>query len=127
MPNGAAANLAIGGASPVATLSGKLAAFASGRSELSLMPAGNSMLKFEFSGNGVGNVSELSSFDFSSLSNTGASAVPDAGFSRILAASSRDIGDENVNVIGLIGRHGAFARSRSQVNSAVNAARTLKL
>ena len=45
MPNGAAANLAIGGALPVCTLSGKAEALASGRPASSLSSAGISIVK----------------------------------------------------------------------------------
>ena len=44
MPNGAAANLAIGGASPVCTLSGKLEALSSARPALSFKSRGSSTL-----------------------------------------------------------------------------------
>ena len=125
MPNGAAANLAIGGALPVATLSGKLDALASGRPALSFRPGGMATLNVAFSASGVGNSRSLTSVALSSLSNTGASAVPLAGPSRICAATVARIGAEKRTVIGRIGRQGALPCSRSQVNSAVKAARTL--
>ena len=124
-PNGAAANLAIGGARPVPTLSGKIAAFVSTRPAASLSPDGRAMVKAAFSASGVGNATSLTSSARSSLSNTGASAAPAAGCKRTSEAWARAIGAENFSVKGRIGKHGAFAFSRSQVNSAVKAARTV--
>ena len=125
-PNGAAANLAIGGALPVCTLSGKLDALASGRPALSRSVAGISMLNAAFSASGFGNAISLTSVALSSLSNTGASGLPAAGRRRTWAASSRATGAVKRTLIGRIGRHGALARSRSQLKSAVKAARTVK-
>ena len=126
MPNGAAANFAIGGASPVATASGNTPAFASVRSALSFKPLGISTRKPAFSGSGTPNLISLTSTALSSVSNTGRNALPESGISRTLAASSRKTGAEKRTLIGRIGRHGAFALSRSQLNSAVNAGRTVK-
>ena len=118
-PNGAAANLAIGGAAPVASLSGKLAALASTRPALSFKSPGRLSVNAAFSDSGVGKVSALTSVAVSSLSNTGASALADpgdagdAGVSRTFAAHSRGTGAEKPSRIGRIGKHGALARSRS--------------
>ena len=97
MPNGAAANLAIGGALPVCTLSGKLDALASGRPALSRSVAGISMLNAAFSASGFGNAISLTSVALSSLSNTGASGAPAAGRRRTWAASSRATGAREAN------------------------------
>ena len=52
--------------------------------------------------------------------------MPAAGRRRTWAASSRATGALKRTLIGRIGRHGALARSRSQLKSAVKAARTVK-
>ena len=124
-PKGAAENLAIGGASPVATASGKLAALASGRPAASRRPAGSSIVKRAFSASGFGNCTCDTSAAVSSLSNTGANAAPVAGFRRTCCASARATGSEKRSDKGRTGRQGALARSRSQLNSAVKAGRTV--
>ncbi len=123
-PKGAEANLASGGASPLATFKGKLVTLASARPALSFSPAGSSIVNVAFSGSGVGKAICCTSSDLSSLSNTGASAVPVAGFRRACAASARGTGAEKPSVIGRIGRQAAPARSRSQLNSAMKGLRT---
>ena len=124
MPNGAVANLAIGGAAPVVTCSGKAPALASSRPEASFKSLGSAMVKRAFSGSGVAKRTCVTSVDLSSLSNTGASAAPRAGCSSTCCACARATGSEKLTVSGLIGRQGAAARSRSQLNSAVKALRT---
>ena len=123
-PNGAAANLASGGASPVATLSGKLLALASARPAPSFSSRGNSSVKAVFSGKGPAKLSDETSSALSSLSKLGAIALPPAGCKRTCAATARASGALNVSVSGRIGQHGALAFSRSHENSAVKDLRT---
>ena len=145
-PNGAAANLAIGGALPVFTASGNIEALASGRPALSFRLAGNSICSVAFSGSGRAKVTDCTSSPGSArFSNTGAApatavpagacralaaaagaAVPGNSRRRILSASPREMGAENRSVIASTGQHGAPARSRSQLNSAVKGLRTWK-
>ena len=68
----------------------------------------------------------VTSVALSSLSNTGARGSPLAGASRTCAASVRGTGAEKRRLIGRIGRQGAAALSRSQLNSAVKASRTVQ-
>ena len=124
-PNGAAANLAIGGAAPVATLSGKLARWrAAGRRCPSARSAGR-RCRPRSRPAAWERRSRSPRSALSSLSNTGRerarrSPAPAA----TCAASARGTGAEKRRLIGRIGRHGAAAFSRSQLNSAVKAART---
>ena len=126
-PKGEAANLAMGGASPVATLSGNEPALASVRPAASFTSRGNSTVIAIDSGSGVGKRTSLTSAAVSSLSNCGLIAEPEAGFRRTASAVARGTGDEKRNAIGRMGRQGASARSRSQLNSAVKGLRTRKL
>ena len=114
----------MGGAPPVPTLSGKLDALESGRPALSCRPTGMTTLYDAFSASGVGNVTSLSSAALSSLSKTGSTGAPVVGTRRTCVINARGTGAEKRTVIGRIGRQGDVAFSRSQVNSAVKAART---
>ena len=110
-PNGAAANLAIGGASPVATLSGKLAALASGRPALSFSSRGRSTLYAAFSAQRLRETRSRSPRSaLSSLSNTGASGVAARRRAAAPAPPARAApAPRSAALIGRIGRHGAFA------------------
>jgi hypothetical protein len=70
IPNGAAANLAIGGALPVCTLSGNADRLASGRPAMSFIARASRPRRFAFSASGR-NATSVTSPDLSSLSNTG--------------------------------------------------------
>ena len=83
-------------------------------------------MKLAFSGSRDGKLRLLTSPALSSLSNTGASAAPLAGFRRTCAARSRGTAAVKRRRSGRIGRQGALARSRSQLTSAVKAGRTVK-
>jgi len=122
MPKGAAANLAIGGAGPVATLSGKLAALASTRPAGSFRSRGRVMRSCAFSGSGAGHCSSLVSA--LSSSSLGASSLPSAPTRRAASSAARGSGTEKRNASGRSGMQGAWAFSRSQLNSAVNLGRT---
>jgi hypothetical protein len=75
-------------------------------------------------GSGAANVTSLAKSDLSSLSNTGLRAAPVGPRSSACSAALRATGAEKRSTIGRTGRHAAFARSRSQLNSALNGLRT---
>ena len=127
MPKGAAENLASGGITPVATLSGKLAALSGARPLASWKPAGSSTEKAVFSGNGPLKLTPLTSASavLSSLSNVGFRA-PAVDFRRIASASLRGTGALKARRIGRIGKQGAWAFSRSQLKLRCKGSRTLK-
>ena len=127
MPNGAAANLAIGGALPVCTLSGKLAALASARPALSRSVAGISIAERGVLGE---RLRERDLADLGRLVVLVEHRRERRAGGRAAGAPARRARARPARVkrtlIGRIGRHGALARSRSQLKSAVNAARTVK-
>ena len=125
MPKGAAANLASGGMPPVATCSGKLAALASVRPVSSRSAAGSARLRRLFSGSGAAKRTSLSVALRSSASTLAAMALPCAGASVAASANARGTGAEKRSSTGRSGRHGALARSRSQLISALKRARTV--
>ena len=111
-PTGAAENLAIGGASPVATPSGKLAALASGRPAPSFKATGSSIVKRALSANGFAKVTLDTSGVRSSRFNTRSNAAPTAGFGRTCCASARATSSEKRSDKGRTDRKDALAYSR---------------
>ncbi len=128
MPKGAAANLASGGITPVATFSGKLAALEAARPLASWKPAGSSTVKAVFSGNATLKVTPLTSASPSPSSRVErrleARRWPTSGESP--SASLRDTGALKARRIGRIGRQAACAFSRSQLKLTENGSRTVK-
>jgi hypothetical protein len=127
MPKGAAANLASGGITPVATFSGKLAALEAARPLASWKPAGSSTVKADFSGSTPLKLTPLTSASpsVSSRSKVGLK-LSLADFRRIASASFRATGALKARRIGRIGRHAAWAFSRSQLKLTENGSRTVK-
>ena len=119
-PKGAAANLASGGISPAATLSGNIWVFDSVRPLTSLKPDGNSIRYEAFSGKGGLKAIVLTSSLLSSSPKKGLIEP-----SRMPSASLRGTGALKFSTIGRIGKQPAWAFSRSQLNSAVKGCRTL--
>jgi hypothetical protein len=116
--------LASGGVSPVATFNGNAAALASGPADVVLEIAGTSIVNDVFSGSGAANVTAFTSSPLSSLSKTGFMGAPAGGAELDPFRRLRETGAEKRSTIGRTGRHAAFARSRSQLNSALKALRT---
>ena len=126
MPNGAAANLASGGIGPVAILSGKLLALASGRPLASFKSGGRRSVKALRSGSGWGNCRRSMSASASVLSSMIGACSPLSPTRRANSARRRGTGALNFNSIGRIGKQPACAFSRSQLVLAVNGSRTVK-
>ena len=126
MPKGAAANLASGGITPVATLSGKFAALAGARPLASWKPVGSSTAKAAFSSNGALKLTPFTSASAppSSLSNAGFKLAP-ADFRRMPSASLRGTGALKSRRIGRIGKQAAWAFSRSQLKLTSKGSRTV--
>ena len=125
MPNGAAANLAIGGASPVATSSGKLAALASGRPLVVAHARGHLELQPRVLGSGTRKSDRARLRPPCRPCRTrGASALPSRPTSRTCAASARAHRRREAQPTSAGSAGSGAARSRSQLNSAVKAART---
>ena len=120
-----AANFASGGFSSVRTRSGNDRALASGRPASSFNPSGSSIRNCCFSGSPGPNVTPVRSpvsVDFGSCAGH---ALPAASTSRIFCASAFAIGAVNDSESGRIGMHCASLFTRSHVNDARKAGRTL--